>query len=431
MRVKVETDIFSMGIIGSIRSLLSPARRREGGGASAAPRASSPRTGGAIPTVGNSWQALQVATVYRCVQVLGGSVAALPLKYMKKAPSGVFREDEGSRLSRLLAIEPDYAYNSFDFWDQAVRQILLCGNAYIVPVWSLVNLGEVERLILCSPGSVSYDSTSELYTISDIDNGIGGTFGERDVIHLKNLSLDGKNGLSVLSFARMTMSIAGSGDSETLNRFTNGGNVRGLLTNDTSVRGFGEYRDDELKSSAAQLDERFRAGERIVNLPGQAQFQQLSLSSVDMEFLSTRKFSVREICRFFGVPPSYVFDDGATNYKSAELANVDFLSQTLNPLLTKIEKELLRKLVAPHRYHRFRFEFDRKALYATDLAGRADYQTKTIASGVYTINDWRRYENKPEVPEGDRVLVSANLKPLDALVAESSGGNDDKNIPKQ
>ena len=123
-RVKVETDIFSMGIIGSIRSLLSPARRREGGGASAAPRASSPRTGGAIPTVGNSWQALQVATVYRCVQVLGGSVAALPLKYMKKAPSGVFREDEGSRLSRLLAIEPDYAYNSFDFWDQAVRQIL-------------------------------------------------------------------------------------------------------------------------------------------------------------------------------------------------------------------------------------------------------------------------------------------------------------------
>ena len=418
-----------MGILSSIRSRLSSSPRREEArpAVSASAAQSTVRTGGTVPLVGSSWQALQIATVYRCVQVLGGSVAALPLKYLKRASSGVYREDDGSRLSRLLAVEPDTAYNAFDFWDQAVRQILLRGNAYIIPVWSLVNLGEIEKLVLCSPGSVAYDSTSGTYTVSDVDNGIGGVFGERDVIHLKNLSLDGKNGLSVLSFARMTMSIAGSGDSETLNRFTNGGNVRGLLTNDTSVRGFGEYRDDELKTTAAKLDERFRSGERIVNLPGQAQFQQLSLSSVDMEFLSTRKFSVREICRFFGVPPSYVFDDGATNYKSAELANVDFLSQTLNPLLTKIEKELLRKLVAPHRYHRFRFEFDRKALYATDLAGRADYQTKTIATGVYTINDWRRYENKPEVPDGDRVLVSANLKPLDALVSEGAGAAEDKN----
>ena len=416
-----------MGILSSIRSRLSSSPRREEArpAVSASAAQSTVRTGGTVPLVGSSWQALQIATVYRCVQVLGGSVAALPLKYLKRASSGVYREDDGSRLSRLLAVEPDTAYNAFDFWDQAVRQILLRGNAYIIPVWSLVNLGEIEKLVLCSPGSVAYDSTSGTYTVSDIDNGIGGVFGERDVIHLKNLSLDGKNGLSVLSFARMTMSIAGSGDSETLNRFANGGNVRGLLTNDTSVRGFGEYRDDELKASAQKLDERFRAGERIVNLPGQAQFQQLSLSSVDMEFLSTRKFSVREICRFFGVPPSYVFDDGATNYKSAELANVDFLSQTLNPLLTKIEKELLRKLVAPHRYHRFKFEFDRRALYATDLSGRADYQTKTIASGVYTINDWRRYENKPEVPEGDRVLVSANLKPLDALVREGDGSDGD------
>ena len=176
--------------------------------------------------VGGGLQAMQIATVYRCVQVLGGSVAALPLKYMKRTSAGVFREDDGARLSRLLAVEPDVAYNAFDFWDQAVRQILLYGNAYILPVWSVVNLGEVERLVLCSPWSVSYDSTTGTYTVSDINNGVGGVFGERDIIHLKNLSLDGKNGLSVLSFARMTMSIAGSGDSETLNRFANGGNVR-------------------------------------------------------------------------------------------------------------------------------------------------------------------------------------------------------------
>ena len=55
--------------------------------------------------VGGGLQAMQIATVYRCVQVLGGSVAALPLKYMKRTSAGVFREDDGARLSRLLAVE--------------------------------------------------------------------------------------------------------------------------------------------------------------------------------------------------------------------------------------------------------------------------------------------------------------------------------------
>lgn len=50
-----------------------------------------------------------------------------------------------------------------------------------------------------------------------------------------------------------------------------------------------------------------------------------------MQFLESRKFTVRELCRFFGVHPSFVFDDTSNNYKSAEMANVAFLSNTLNP----------------------------------------------------------------------------------------------------
>jgi phage portal protein BeeE len=98
------------------------------------------------------------------------------------------------------------------------------------------------------------------------------------------------------------------------------------------------------------------------------------------------------------------------------MANVSFLSQTINPFLTKIETELLGKLISPAIAHKYKFQFDRRELYASDLSSKADYQTKTIASGIYTINDWRRYENMPAVKDGDRVLVSANLKSLDELL---------------
>ena len=132
-----------------------------------------------------------------------------------------------------------------------------------------------------------------------------------------------------------------------------------------------------------------------------------------MQFLESRKFTVRDICRFFGVHPSFVFDDTSNNYKSAEMANVAFLANTLNPLLRKIEMELHRKLVPASLCCKRRFEFDRRGLYACDLDSKVKYQTATIAAGIYSVNDWRLAENQPPVEGGDVVLVSANLKSIE------------------
>jgi len=338
---------------------------------------------------------------------------------------GIFIPVADSELDYLLNIEPNPDYNAFDFKAQAIRQILITGNAYIVPVKGEGIPSEPIAFILCNSGSVAYDSLNQVYDIYDPDNGISGTYREDQVIHLKGMSVDGKNGVSVLSYARLTTDISSVGDNETLNRFANGGNIRGIISNDTSVRGFGEYADAELKKTAENIDDRFRAGERIVNLPGQAQFSQLSLSSVDMEFLASRKFSVREICRFFGVPPTFVFDDTSNNYKSVEMANISFLSQTLDPYLVRIEQEYRRKLCTTAQWRRFKFEFDRRGLYAMDLTSLADYQAKTIQNGTYTINEWRKYDNKPDVPGGDSILVSANLKGLGQLLNESTPSNNE------
>lgn len=49
------------------------------------------------------------------------------------------------------------------------------------------------------------------------------------------------------------------------------------------------------------------------------------------------------------------------------------------------------------------------------LASRVQYQTQTIAAGIYTVNDWRRAENMPPVEGGDLPLVSANLKGLNEM----------------
>lgn len=413
---------FMMDFWGTIaRHLSSSPRVRETGGEKSPSASSSAPQKSTNPFDLGLWtspNALNIATAFRCIRLLSESVANLPLLYMRKR-GDIFVEDTESSLHYLLTIQPNASYNAFDFWAKVVEETICEGNAYIVPIFSETELG-YDRLVLCTRYSVDYDETTDIYTVNDRLNNLYGVYHESEIIHIKNVTYDGKLGISTLSYARLTMSIARTGDTETLNRFANGGNVHGILTNDRSVRGVGEYQDEQLAKLANSTDGLFQNGKRIVSLPGQVDFKQISLSSTDMQFLESRKFTVRDICRFFGVHPSFVFDDTSNNYKSAEMANVAFLSNTLNPILRKIESELHRKLVSRKLCCKRKFMFDRRSLYACDLDSKVKYQAQTIANGIYTINDWRRLENQPQVEGGDTVMISANLKSL----SEWSSGNE-------
>ena len=252
------------------------------GGDATESSASPARTGGDASYIvyGNDQMALCIATVYRCVKLLSESVANLPIQVMR-LKSNLFTADNGSRLNYLLNVQPDANINAFDFWVQVIQNVLLTGNAYIVPIYNPVTL-EADRLVLCNSRCVMHDTTYDRYTISDLNNGVYGVYDESEVIHIKGLTLDGKNGLSVLTFAHLTANIAANGDNETLKRFANGGNVRGIISNDTSIRGFGEYQDTELAKTAVDVDGKFSSGQHIVSLPGQVDFKQISLSSTDM-----------------------------------------------------------------------------------------------------------------------------------------------------
>lgn len=384
------------------------------------------RFGSVAPWLYSTSPALCVGAAYRCISLLSTSVANLPVR-CKKLKGRIYVDDNRSNLPYLLNIEPDPSMNSFDFWRQVVIEVVCYGNAYIVPFYSTTS-GDWNRLALCGRGTVSHDTVNDIYTVNDFENGVFGTFDESRIIHIKGMTgANPKSGVSVLTYARLTTSIANAGDEEALDRFKNGGTVKGILSNfKGSTRGFGELQDKELRNLAAEVDVDFSSGENIIGLPGDVDFKQISLSSADMQFLESRKFTVREICRFFGVHPSFVFDDTSNNYKSAEMANVAFLSNTLNPMLRQIEIELLRKLYPRSLCMMRKIEFDRQGLYACDLDSRVKYLGAMIAAGLYTVNEARALEDRPPVECGDKVLVSANLKGLEDLTA---GGNQEVNKP--
>ncbi|MCM1029741.1 MAG: phage portal protein [Pseudoflavonifractor sp.] len=378
------------------------------------------RGGGGLPlvslTAGGAGQSLSVSTALRCVQLISETVASLPLRVMVRR-GAIYQPETGSPLSWALEYEPNEETTAFELIQMAVQSILLHGNAYIVPTFG----SDGTRLRLCTPGAAAYDPYADTYDISDTLQGINGRYTGREVIHLRGLTLDGKTGMSVLSFARKSLDIAARGAAEQEKRFANGGTVRGIISNVVERAAYGENQPEQLSDAAAYMEERLEAGDRIVAQPGDGHFTQLTMNSADMQFLESRKFEVREICRFFGVHPSFVFDDTSNNYKSAETANAAFLTNTLNPLLRKIELEFTRKLFpGKARKGECRVMFDREALFAMDLDSRHRQQKARLELGTATVNDLRREENRPAVEGGDTALISANLRPITETITQQT-----------
>ncbi len=363
--------------------------------------------------IGGDGMAMKVATVYSCVKLLEDAVACLPIE-VRRLSGHIFVPHTRSVLPWLLNVSPNDLDNAYDLKAQTVGEILLEGNAYWFPRYESPHDAEPCEILLCNRGTCNPQQDGTYY-IEDRLQDIHGIFMPDEVIHFKGMTsgYDRRRGVSVITHAAEVIGIAAEGDRETKERFASGGNIMGIVSNGKSTRGFGEYQDAELENAALDLDKLFhRENRKIVSVGGQIDFKQLSMSSADLQFLDSRKFTVIDICRFFRVPPSFVFADTSTNYKSVEMANTDFLTHTLNPLLCRMETELLRKLFGPTAGRRRKITFNRSELNACDMTSRVKYQMATIQAGLRSPNEWRCYDDLPPVEGGDTVLVSANLKPI-------------------
>lgn len=366
--------------------------------------------------VGTPSAAMKVAAVYRAVNLISSSAAVLSLQYKRKnRAKDYFVLDEtpsGRQLNYLLTVQPNKRMNAYTMRKYLVAQLLLQGNAFIYPRRS--SMGKVVELVLCRPGSVAYDEYSNTYAIADPTNGIyeSGIDAE-EILHFKNMCTDGGYwGMSTIGYAAQTLSIAATADAETLKRFGTGGRFKAILQNNQTVKGIGEYQDEEMQGLGDELQESLNRGDDILVMKGDGQLTPISMSSADMQFLESRKFTIREIARFFNVPPSKLMDDSNANYKSVEVSQIAFYAEALQPIVAEIEREFTAKFLNEVTFLDYKFVHDLTSLYALDLDSRAKWDKARLENGQATVNDLRRESDKEPVEKGDEILMSVNLAPL-------------------
>lgn len=364
-----------------------------------------------IPAVTGPEMAMKLATVYRCVSILSGSIASLPLQ-LKRKKNGVFMVDEDNPLNYLLNVAPNGRQTSYELIRNAVIQMVNAGNAYIYPDWGA---GELKSLVLLSPGSVSYDKYLNFYLVSDPINNVYQTLECDEIIHLRNMSLDGGyTGESTIRYASKVMGIAAGAYRQNEDNFKPGNTYKGFISGnaDATTRGYVQYQENQLEDITARFREELRK-EPISYLPGDVRFNTLSMSPADIQLLEIMKLSVLELCRFYGVHPDKAFAGQSQNYKASEMSQVQFMTDTLQPLLRQIANEFFVKLIPRSVASKYRIEFDLEAFYQTDIETMTAHMEKCIQYGVYTVNEYRAKKGFLPVEGGGKAMISCNVTPLE------------------
>lgn len=359
-------------------------------------------------------RAMELSAVNRCVELISDSIAQLPIEIYGEDRDGYREQIYGDPVGELLCKEPNLRMTRFTFVKCLVTSMLVDGDAFAYiqrdggkPV--ALHFLPVEYV---TPVVPSYIDQPVRYKVTGVKDDVE----ERDMIHLMQRTGDGIYGVGIVEQAKKSLELAWAELEHASNFFSSGASAFGIL------KASGELRKEQKKELRESWNEARGGGgtmKGVVLLDEGFDYRQIALNPADSQLLESRKFTVEEICRFFGVSPTKAFaGTNSVSYNSLEQENLAFLTNTLQPILSKLELEFERKLFGGRNVV---VRFNTLSLSRSDSGAQSAYLTKLLSWGVLTINEARRQLDLPPVEDGDRPLVPVNVQ---TLGTEPKDGNE-------
>lgn len=346
--------------------------------------------------------ALKVSAVAGCIQLIGGSMASLPLSVYERTDEGR-KKVQDSPLWWLLNEQPCPSWTASSMIEYWVRCNALRGDAF-----SQIKRnagGVVSSLTPLHPDRVRVQvQDGEITYFYQPRNGKAYCIYAADMLHIPGFGYDGEIGcsLSVIQHAAFqSIGIALAADDFSGKLYANGAMPKHAITAP------GKMDEDQITTLRNAYAERYtgtnQIGKPMVLTQG-LDIKELSLNAVDAELLASRKYQVIDIARAFGVPPHMI---GATEVSSSwgtgiEQMTLGFIKFTLQTYLTRAEQELNRKLFRTAKYF---VEFNLDGLMRGDSNAEGAYLRQAIGGsngpGWMTKNEVRRIKNLPPIAGGD------------------------------
>jgi len=354
--------------------------------------------------------AMQLSAVWACVKLLSETVASLPLTIYKTGENGRKPHDTHA-LSLLFSGKVNRYQTKVEFFETVLLNLVVNGNAYCVITRSGERIVSLLPIMSAQVEPMMLDDGSMVYNYTN-DSGIA-VFAAENIWHLKLMG-NGTIGMSPLAYQRNSLGIAQAAESAVTKIYRNGAKPSGVLSIDRLLK---PEQREQVRSNFATMTT--SADDRLMVLEAGMKFEKVSLSPQDIELLSSRKFQISEVCRWYGVPSVMVNDNNGTSVWGSGIEQVmqGFYKLTLRPLLEKIEASIVVNLLTPAERSRMEVAFDFDALLRADLKSRYESYRLGISAGLMTPNEARAAEHLPAMEGGDMLFMQGAMAPIEKLAA--------------
>lgn len=308
-----------------------------------------------------------------------------------------------------------------DFWSTMIMHWAMRGNAYaqiirdssgdLVSLWPLSP--DQTEVFVDENGQVAYKYQKDGQTY---------ILGVNNVLHIKDIG-NGLIGLSKLSFMSASVKEATDTQKFATENAENFGKPSGILTVDHILKKDKNGVNERDRIRQSLYDFRTGGSSKIVVLEADMKFNPVTLTPEESQLIENRRFSVEEICRWFGVPPVLIGASGATTWGSgiSEITS-GFVKFTIGPMLVSIEQALRSRVFTIDERMTMQAEFSLDALMRGDITSRYQAYATAVQNGFKTRNEVRQLENDEPVEGGDMLTAQTNLAPLDKL-GQVTGGS--------
>lgn len=364
-----------------------------------------------------SEEGLRCSTYLSCLRILSESIAKCHLEIKQDTDKGEIVAKKHP-LYELLRLRPNDYMSSVDMLKAFVTLYKHNGVAGIFV--DRDKRGKIKALYPASINNITVDdlgfinSSKENKVLVDFTVcGVSGSCFYKDIIILKDNTLDGMNTRATRELLRNTLDTNIKAENYLGSLFDNG------LTNKLAINMVSDIQDEkELEKLQAKFNRIYSSNGRVFTIPAGFRVEPISVNLADAQFEQIKKMSVREIANALGVPMSKLGDLSDTNNNSLEQTNISFLTDTLQIILEAIEQEMDVKLLSKEeRAKGYKIRFNVGVMLRCSPETQANIICKYMDKGVYTINDARELLGYTDIdiPEADEPLVTAGYMSLSTL----------------
>lgn len=379
-------------------------------------------------------EALKLSAVYSAISTISNTMSKIPFSVINRFTKEEIKE---ANLYNILNLQPTPTMNASDFYKMLATWTLYEGEAFYVPIRKFRST-QIEKLVPVRKSQVTkdIDENGTLHYNITFDNKVKQRYRFDEIVHLKEFTLNGVDGVSPLEYARHTVQTGLNQMVFEKSFYANYGRPNDYLKTATDLSSKkvklptknekGEVVEIErsLKDIMREEWAKAHSGDRLYStaiLDNGLEYGTVpQITPEQMQFVSAKAVTVEDIARFFDMANClHKLGMGKQTYSTNEQGQISYVTETIVPRLRRWEQEFTLKLLTEEqREQGWVIKGNVNAELRGDTSARANWYDKMRSMGVYSINDILAYEDLPSIGEmGDARLIGANSVPLERLLA--------------